>query len=173
MQKNDPSVKGSASTPKPTKYRLACDSCQHSKIRCDQERPKCRRCAKKGIECVYSPARRAGRPRTRNNSKNSNSVENSGSASVKGDSVPTKEPAMATSAPGWMSPFPPPSMLSTENCPSSVSSSSSNTSAIPIMTPIIHTQGSENMEFSPSQLSDDGFLQGLPDLTASHCDTPK
>ncbi|KAH7044062.1 hypothetical protein B0J12DRAFT_578216 [Macrophomina phaseolina] len=65
MQNGHSTTKGSTALPKPIKFRLACDTCQRSKIRCDQERPACRRCVKKGIECVYSPARRAGRPRTR------------------------------------------------------------------------------------------------------------
>ncbi|KAF1935310.1 hypothetical protein EJ02DRAFT_460493 [Clathrospora elynae] len=165
------SEKGSAPTPIPTKYRLACDSCQHSKIRCGQERPKCRRCAKKGIECVYSPARRAGRPRTRNNSKSSSSVENSASASLKGYLTPTTEHGITIPASGWMSPFAPPSMLSTsENCSSS--SSSSNTST-PIMAQTIQMPSPDDMEFSPYQQSDDDFLQGLPDLTGSQCGTPK
>lgn len=53
------------SGPKVPKIRLSCDSCQRSKIRCSQERPACRRCLKHGIECIYSPSRRAGRPRIR------------------------------------------------------------------------------------------------------------
>lgn len=159
-QKNDLSVKGSSSTQKPPKYRLACDSCQQSKIRCDQKRPKCRRCAKKGIECVYSPARRAGRPRTRNNSKPSQSTDNSAPASSKGDSAPTTESDITTSASFWMAPVAPHSMMS-------------NTSAILSMTPTIQGPGSDNAGFSPSQLLDDSFLHGLPDLTSSHYNTSK
>lgn len=159
-QKNDLSVKGSASTQKPPKYRLACDSCQQSKIRCDQKRPKCRRCAKKGTDCVYSPARRAGRPRTRNNSKPSQSTENSAPASLKGNPAPTAESDVTISASFWMAPVAPHSMMS-------------NTSTIPSMTPTIQGPGSDNVDFSPSQLLDDGFLHGLPDLTSSHYDTSK
>ncbi|KAH9864484.1 hypothetical protein J1614_010418 [Plenodomus biglobosus] len=51
--------------PRAPKVRQSCDTCQASKIRCGQERPCCRRCAKYNIECVYSVSRRAGRPRPR------------------------------------------------------------------------------------------------------------
>ncbi|EMD92241.1 hypothetical protein COCC4DRAFT_131093 [Bipolaris maydis ATCC 48331] len=158
IQKDYSSVKSSASTQKPPKYRLACDSCQHSKIRCDQKRPKCRRCAKKGIDCVYSPARRAGRPRTRNNSKNSQSAENSAPASSKEDSVPATGSGITDSASLWM--WTPHSMMA-------------DTSAVPIMMPTIQGSSSDSMDFSPSQLSDDTFRHSLSDLTSSHSDTSK
>ncbi|KAH6613144.1 hypothetical protein C7974DRAFT_405234 [Boeremia exigua] len=88
MQHGNSNVHDSAPTPKPTKYRLACDSCQQSKIRCDQERPTCRRCAKKGMKCVYSPARRAGRPRTRNISKNPCSCSNTSNIPIPTQPIP-------------------------------------------------------------------------------------
>lgn len=50
---------------KPPRIRLSCDSCQRSKVRCSQDRPVCTRCQKHGYNCVYSPSRRAGRPRLR------------------------------------------------------------------------------------------------------------
>ncbi|KAI1389348.1 uncharacterized protein F4822DRAFT_198186 [Hypoxylon trugodes] len=45
------------------KYRTSCDRCQNIKLRCSQEKPACKRCAKKGLRCIYSPLRRMGRPR--------------------------------------------------------------------------------------------------------------
>ncbi|KAH7048230.1 hypothetical protein B0J12DRAFT_740966 [Macrophomina phaseolina] len=62
---SDRSQEQPSAPPKPSKIRLSCDSCQRCKIRCGQERPTCRRCLKYGITCVYSPSRRAGRPRNR------------------------------------------------------------------------------------------------------------
>ncbi|CAJ2507463.1 Uu.00g086490.m01.CDS01 [Anthostomella pinea] len=44
-------------------YRASCDACQDGKVKCSQGKPTCRRCAKKGVRCVYSPWRRIGRPR--------------------------------------------------------------------------------------------------------------
>ncbi|KAG9186922.1 hypothetical protein G6011_10030 [Alternaria panax] len=172
MQDKDSSVKGSVPTPKPTKYRLACDSCQHSKIRCDQERPKCRRCAKKGIECVYSPARRAGRPRTRNKTKSTYSIESSASASLKGYLTPMTEHGISVPASGQTSPFGQPGMMcASEDCSSS--SSSSNTSTIPSMAQTIPLPSPEDMDFSSYRQSDDDFMQGMPDFTRSQCGTPK
>ncbi|RYO59382.1 hypothetical protein AA0116_g7106 [Alternaria tenuissima] len=170
MQEKHSSAKGNVPMPKPTKYRLACDSCQHSKIRCDQERPKCRRCAKKGIECVYSPARRAGRPRTRNNSKSTSSIESSASASLKGYLTPMTEHGITIPAVGQTSPFGPPSMLSaSEDC----SSSSSNTSTIPSIAQTMPLPSPDDMDFSSYPRSDGDFMQGIPDFTGSQCGTPK
>lgn len=45
------------------KYRLSCDRCQNSKVRCSQDKPTCKRCLQRGVVCVYSPLRRIGRPR--------------------------------------------------------------------------------------------------------------
>ncbi|KAK7515022.1 uncharacterized protein IWZ02DRAFT_168634 [Phyllosticta citriasiana] len=50
---------------KPPRIRQSCDSCQRSKVKCSQDRPVCTRCQKHGYNCVYSPSRRAGRPRLR------------------------------------------------------------------------------------------------------------
>jgi hypothetical protein len=176
MQENDSNAKGSAPAPKPTKYRLACDSCQHSKIRCDQERPKCRRCAKKGIDCVYSPARRAGRPRTRNNSKSSTVITSSAPTGQKGYLTPMTETGIAIPTSDQMSPFAPSGILTaSENCSSSSSSSSSDSSAstLPGMPQTIEIPSPDRMEFSPFRHSDDDFLQGLPDFIGSQCGTPK
>jgi hypothetical protein len=172
MQGNDSSVKGSAPTPIPTKYRLACDSCQQSKIRCDQERPKCRRCAKKGIECVYSPARRAGRPRTRNKSKSISGIEHNTSTNLIGFSRPTTEYGISTSTSDWIPAFAPPSILSA--CEHySRSSSSSNTSTVPSLTQSTQIPNQDDLEFCVYQQSVGDFMQGLLDITSSQCGTPK
>ncbi|KAM5454274.1 hypothetical protein MaudCBS49596_002288 [Microsporum audouinii] len=44
------------------KLKGSCDSCAASKVRCSKEKPTCSRCAKTGSSCLYSPARRIGRP---------------------------------------------------------------------------------------------------------------
>jgi hypothetical protein len=45
------------------RLRTSCDACQSLKIKCSQSKPKCDRCGKHGLCCVYSPLRRMGRPR--------------------------------------------------------------------------------------------------------------
>ncbi|KAJ5609741.1 hypothetical protein N7528_010308 [Penicillium herquei] len=40
----------------------SCDRCASSKVRCSKDKPSCARCAKLGFTCLYSPARRVGRP---------------------------------------------------------------------------------------------------------------
>lgn len=45
-----------------SKFRLSCDSCSKSKVRCNHERPSCQRCHQAGIRCVYSVSRRTGKP---------------------------------------------------------------------------------------------------------------
>ncbi|BCS04011.1 Zn(II)2Cys6 transcription factor domain-containing protein [Aspergillus luchuensis] len=44
------------------KLRTACDNCQLSKVRCSRGKPSCWRCSQSGVQCVYSPLRRTGRP---------------------------------------------------------------------------------------------------------------
>ncbi|KAF4418727.1 hypothetical protein FACUT_11717 [Fusarium acutatum] len=46
-----------------SKLRGCCDGCTRSKVKCSGERPSCQRCRIRGLDCVYSQARRAGRPR--------------------------------------------------------------------------------------------------------------
>jgi hypothetical protein len=46
----------------PARYRGSCDRCQDIKVRCSKDKPVCKRCARKGVSCVYSPMRRMGRP---------------------------------------------------------------------------------------------------------------
>ncbi|KAK3690184.1 hypothetical protein B0T22DRAFT_189611 [Podospora appendiculata] len=45
------------------KFRLSCDQCQDIRIKCSRDKPRCARCGKRGIGCVYSPVRKMGRPR--------------------------------------------------------------------------------------------------------------
>lgn len=48
------------------KYRTSCDNCQAAKVKCGQGKP-CRRCSLHMLQCVYSPSRRMGRPRSKKN----------------------------------------------------------------------------------------------------------
>lgn len=48
--------------PPAQKLRDSCDKCSASKVRCNKQKPTCRRCEKLGYPCVYSPVRRVGRP---------------------------------------------------------------------------------------------------------------
>jgi hypothetical protein len=47
---------------KPLKFRSSCDACSTSKVKCDQQRPRCLRCINLGVHCNYSPSRRIGKP---------------------------------------------------------------------------------------------------------------
>jgi hypothetical protein len=47
---------------KPRKFRSSCDACSASKVKCDQQQPKCLRCINLGVHCNYSPSRRMGKP---------------------------------------------------------------------------------------------------------------
>ncbi|OAA56175.1 Zn(2)-C6 fungal-type DNA-binding domain protein [Niveomyces insectorum RCEF 264] len=49
----------------PCKLRQTCDSCSEAKVKCDKGNPRCGRCDRLSYECIYSPARRFGRPRPR------------------------------------------------------------------------------------------------------------
>ncbi|VUC37202.1 unnamed protein product [Clonostachys rosea] len=40
------------------KLRASCDACNESKVRCSQSRPKCARCQRQGVLCVYGLSRR-------------------------------------------------------------------------------------------------------------------
>ncbi|KAL4746294.1 hypothetical protein BDW72DRAFT_38406 [Aspergillus terricola var. indicus] len=41
------------------KLRASCDACNESKVRCSQTKPKCARCDKQGIHCIYGLSRRS------------------------------------------------------------------------------------------------------------------
>lgn len=169
----DTSTQGCTPPPKPTRYRLACDRCQHSKIRCDQERPNCRRCAKRGMECIYNPARRAGRPRTRNTNKSSTKIRKSASSGLNKHSIPiTEQSDVPILASGWISPFAPPDMLSaSEDCFSS--SSCSNAATVPTTQPEFCMLDREDVDFSHYQQRENNFLQIQGDFTDSQDHTPK
>ncbi|TKW57949.1 Aflatoxin biosynthesis regulatory protein [Colletotrichum tanaceti] len=44
------------------RLRNSCDLCTRSKLKCDQMKPSCNRCVRRGQGCVYSQVRKAGRP---------------------------------------------------------------------------------------------------------------
>ncbi|KAK5168325.1 uncharacterized protein LTR77_006894 [Saxophila tyrrhenica] len=47
------------------KRRAACDECRTKKLKCTGEQPKCSRCAREGITCIYSIQKQMGRPKKR------------------------------------------------------------------------------------------------------------
>ncbi|KAB8338786.1 hypothetical protein FH972_021731 [Carpinus fangiana] len=58
----------SPSEPVQKKLRSSCNECHNAKSRCSGERP-CQSCARLGLECVYGPSNRMGRPRGTKNKK--------------------------------------------------------------------------------------------------------
>ena len=46
------------------RLRTSCDRCQAAKVKCSRAKPSCWRCSQGGQQCVYSPLRRTGRPKT-------------------------------------------------------------------------------------------------------------
>ncbi|KAK0615701.1 hypothetical protein B0T17DRAFT_351410 [Bombardia bombarda] len=44
---------------KVAKLRASCDACNESKVRCSQAKPKCARCEKQGMMCIYGLSRRS------------------------------------------------------------------------------------------------------------------
>ncbi|KAI0516773.1 hypothetical protein F5B22DRAFT_646512 [Xylaria bambusicola] len=53
----------SSSNSKSPRFRLSCDRCLHDKVRCSRDKPSCRHCNHRGLDCLYSPFRPIGRPR--------------------------------------------------------------------------------------------------------------
>ncbi|KAI6245260.1 hypothetical protein HI914_06548 [Erysiphe necator] len=53
---------GYSHTNRQLKLKDTCDICSSSKVRCDKQKPTCGRCERLGQPCLYSPARRIGRP---------------------------------------------------------------------------------------------------------------
>ncbi|KAK8174899.1 hypothetical protein BC567DRAFT_97712 [Phyllosticta citribraziliensis] len=47
------------------KRHAACDECRHRKLKCSGDKPRCGRCVRESITCVYSPQKQMGRPRKR------------------------------------------------------------------------------------------------------------
>jgi hypothetical protein len=74
------------------RLRSSCDQCTESKLKCDQQKPSCRRCLKRQRACVYSPIRRSGRPPKSASIQNSIDetieVTNFGEAHLNGHSLP-------------------------------------------------------------------------------------
>jgi hypothetical protein len=58
------------------KLKDSCDLCSASKLRCDKQKPTCTRCATLNRPCIYSPARRAGRPHRVRREKSQSQSEN-------------------------------------------------------------------------------------------------
>jgi len=53
---------GFVSSPLSLKLRATCDRCASAKLRCEKQHPVCRRCEHLGLDCVYGPSRRKGKP---------------------------------------------------------------------------------------------------------------
>lgn len=80
-----------------SKFRLSCDSCSKSKVRCNHERPSCQRCHQAGIRCVYSVSRRTGKPPKSARNNEEEAVQNNLNAAARGISVAVQtESAAAT-----------------------------------------------------------------------------
>ncbi|KAL4757359.1 Zn(II)2Cys6 transcription factor domain-containing protein [Aspergillus foveolatus] len=69
--------------PKSVKIRQTCNACQQAKIRCDHERPSCKRCQKHNIDCIYSISRRLGRPAKKRDPHLDSTGQNDGPLSKK------------------------------------------------------------------------------------------
>lgn len=78
-----------SSAPDARKFRLSCDNCFLAKVKCSKERPTCSRCINLDHKCVYSPSRRAGKPRS---SRNGPSAVNTTSSSPNLTSLPRSSP---------------------------------------------------------------------------------
>ncbi|EHK26733.1 uncharacterized protein TRIVIDRAFT_62548 [Trichoderma virens Gv29-8] len=44
------------------KFRSSCTNCASAKVKCSTTRPNCARCVERGLECLYAPSNRYGRP---------------------------------------------------------------------------------------------------------------
>ncbi|KAK2616709.1 hypothetical protein QQS21_000321 [Conoideocrella luteorostrata] len=44
------------------KFRSSCTNCATAKVKCGTTRPECARCVERGLECLYAPSNRYGRP---------------------------------------------------------------------------------------------------------------
>ena len=100
VSQGNTNVPGSTELRRKQIFRSSCDSCASSKIKCDQDRPTCARCANPGIRCNYSPSRRMGKPpgKSRGLTKSSKTPQSKGQLrpleSPRQDFIhPTKEPA--------------------------------------------------------------------------------
>jgi len=48
------------------KIRSSCDNCSSSKVQCKKQTPKCHRCQRLGLQCIYGRSLRRGRPPAQN-----------------------------------------------------------------------------------------------------------
>ncbi|SCU89888.1 LADA_0F00342g1_1 [Lachancea dasiensis] len=48
----------SMNLPKSSRISHVCDACRQRKLKCNKEKPSCSRCAKLGLQCVYTPYRK-------------------------------------------------------------------------------------------------------------------
>ncbi|KAI0538515.1 hypothetical protein GGR58DRAFT_468085 [Xylaria digitata] len=63
MDTNTNRIRKSKRAEPPTiKFRSSCDRCAESKVRCDKQHPRCKRCSRIGISCRYSISMRTGKP---------------------------------------------------------------------------------------------------------------
>lgn len=44
------------------KLRSSCDECGTAKVKCSRSRPECSRCLSLGLNCIYGPSRKSGKP---------------------------------------------------------------------------------------------------------------
>lgn len=65
------------SMPEVPKLRNSCGSCASSKLKCSKEKPKCSRCAKRGLACDYFLVKKAGRKPNNHSSTSSTSSSTS------------------------------------------------------------------------------------------------
>ena len=49
------------SKPKEPRMRDSCEACAKSKLKCSRDKPTCKRCQNRGLDCHYCPSQRAGR----------------------------------------------------------------------------------------------------------------
>ncbi|ORY60946.1 uncharacterized protein BCR38DRAFT_442977 [Pseudomassariella vexata] len=85
------------------KLRQTCDRCSEAKVKCDKGNPRCGRCDRLLLDCVYSPARRIGRPRPR--SRRSPDQEGGGRPARDARDV---DDAVMTDRADYTAPAPPP-----------------------------------------------------------------
>ncbi len=73
--------------------RNCCEACASSKVKCSGRKPTCHRCEKRGFECEYFQAKRAGRKPAGSTSTTNNS--SAAAPQPASEVIPTREVAMA------------------------------------------------------------------------------
>lgn len=85
--------------------RNSCESCATSKVKCTGRKPTCQRCEKRGFNCEYLVAKRAGRKPTGSSSSNSSAETSSsgqnGSRSSEATDTSPKGPSSTESSDFW------------------------------------------------------------------------